>query len=336
MKVKERIKDNVKQHYVPKFYLRNFTDTNYLFAHDIYNHKSFKSNLKNIGSEKYFYDIDVNLFGMMVDVNSSITETFVDDSVRLQNEELCIPIIDNFQTVCNILKESDTGGKNPFALKFQDNFESQLIDFILIQFVRTKKYRKHFDSMAESFVDVMSEYELTDEVIQLEDKNYVMSYLHNIHLYAALSLCDSSEDIYLSELFHNIYEYYLDVLKEFKNNLENATTFFIYNKTSKYFMTSDNPVCIHTNGNEIADFQIVYLPLTSDISVVFLNQDLKEYSYLNQDIQIIKEDNISILENFNLFVTKNADQRIFSYLEDFEQIEKFVKGDITMQIKIPE
>lgn len=47
-----------KQHYVPQFYLKNFTqDGEHLFVYDKIRRESFKTNLSNVASGSYFYDI---------------------------------------------------------------------------------------------------------------------------------------------------------------------------------------------------------------------------------------------------------------------------------------
>src|SRR5579885_3315540 len=51
-----------KQHYVPQFYLRKFADKfGGLFVFDKARHKSFKSNVRDVGNEKYFYKLPSEL-----------------------------------------------------------------------------------------------------------------------------------------------------------------------------------------------------------------------------------------------------------------------------------
>ena len=50
-----------KQHYVPRFYLKNFSNKNkdgyYIHCYDIDTNKTYPANIKNIAEEKYFYKI---------------------------------------------------------------------------------------------------------------------------------------------------------------------------------------------------------------------------------------------------------------------------------------
>lgn len=49
------------QHYVPQFYLKYFADNDKLYVFDKINKKSFLTNVRNIASENYFYDLPLEL-----------------------------------------------------------------------------------------------------------------------------------------------------------------------------------------------------------------------------------------------------------------------------------
>lgn len=48
-----------KQHFVPRFYLNNFTDSeSNIYAFDMIRVESFRSTVDNIAHQKYFYDYE--------------------------------------------------------------------------------------------------------------------------------------------------------------------------------------------------------------------------------------------------------------------------------------
>ncbi|MGD6842151.1 DUF4238 domain-containing protein [Bacillus infantis] len=335
MKGKRKRKGNIKQHYVPQYYLRNFTDNKHLFVYDIQNNRSYNANVENIGSEKYFYDIDIDLAGVYLTVDMELTETYVDDQIRLQNENLCSPVIYDFQEVCNILK--DIKPNDRIGILFSDDTWPTIIDFILVQFVRTKKIRKLFSELAETSMEELKKQDLPKQLqIKVNDKNFWMSYFHNIFLYGVLSLSNKTKGIHLTDSFEKVFNIFIEEIQEFKSELEKSTKILMYNTTETPFMTSDHPVCVYNKADELSEFEVVYLPITKDISLLFVNSKLEEFSYLNGNIQVIREDNISIVENYNLFVTQRASQRVYSYTNDFDQVKSFVKGKIKMKLMIPQ
>lgn len=52
--------ENKRQHYVPKFILRNFSeDANIVYVYSLKHHKSFRSQIRDICQEKYFYTKEI-------------------------------------------------------------------------------------------------------------------------------------------------------------------------------------------------------------------------------------------------------------------------------------
>ena len=49
-----------QEHYVPKFYLRKFSDKDKISVYDIKNDRIFRTNINKIACNNYFYDLDSN------------------------------------------------------------------------------------------------------------------------------------------------------------------------------------------------------------------------------------------------------------------------------------
>lgn len=140
-----------KQHYVPRFYLKNFSNKNkeeyFIHCYDIDNNKTYPANIKNIAEEKYFYKIG--------------DETF--EEFFQKTEEWASPIINNL---------SKNGKIKP--LNIIKN-RKRLSLFLSVQFLRTKEMR---EDLLESFSKIsthLQKHNLSNEmellVEQIDEKN---------------------------------------------------------------------------------------------------------------------------------------------------------------------
>lgn len=140
-----------KQHYVPQFYLKNFSNKNkdefFIHCYDIDNNKTYPANIKNIAEERYFYKVGDENF-----------EEFFQ-----KTEELASPIINNLSKhgkikTLNIIKN-----------------RKRLSLFLAVQFLRTKEMR---EDLLENFSKIsthLQKHDLSNEmklvVEQIDEKN---------------------------------------------------------------------------------------------------------------------------------------------------------------------
>lgn len=320
--------DNVKQHYVPQFYLRNFSSNDQLNVFHIYNKNKYKTNIKDAGCEKLFYDVDTEIISAYIE-NNNISETFIDDMVRKENEELCAPLIKEFNIVNDLFKDHSVD-----VWQIPDEVFSILIDFIIVQYVRTPRMRKNFTGIAELVQNNIRSQKLPPKIKNLNIENWT-KHLHNVFLYKLLSICNFSTNEKYINSKTALFDELLEEFKKFKKELESSFRYILHNESDKYFMASDSPVCVDLYGGKMDQFKLVFLPINKNLSVTFLNKEyFPDLQYLDKRIQLIDNDNTSMLDNFNLFVTKMADQRIYSYLDDFELVNSFVSGKINLKLSV--
>jgi len=113
-----------KQHYVPQFYLRQFSpDRKLIYAYNLERKKGFRINIKNICQENYFYD-----------------ETTELEQILGKLEEKQRGIINK------IIEES-----NVSFLETEERFYLDL--FVLMQFTRTKKSKDFVDQYINTIFD---------------------------------------------------------------------------------------------------------------------------------------------------------------------------------------
>ena len=109
--------ENIKQHYVPQFYLKNFSkDEKSIYCYDKVKRKSYSQNIKNIAQGKYFYGKD-----LILEKNLGYLERWGSKYINKLIETHDLNFFSNIET------------KKVFA------------DFITYQFFRTEEIRKTFE-----------------------------------------------------------------------------------------------------------------------------------------------------------------------------------------------
>ena len=142
----------IKQHYVPQFYLKNFSNKSkegfFIYCYDIDENKQYPANIKNIAEEKYFYKIG----------DEDFEEFF------RKTEDLASPIINNL---------SKNGKIKPLnVIKNREILSS----FLSVQFFRTKETR---EDLLETFSKIsthLQKHNLNNEMelfVEQIDEKYI-------------------------------------------------------------------------------------------------------------------------------------------------------------------
>lgn len=97
-----------QEHYVPRFYLKRFSDNDKISVFDIKGERIFTTNIKKIACNNRFYDFNLNELS---------------DALRLQ-KEICNISDDVFEKECN-----DVQFVEKALSRLEDKFSSQLIKF---------------------------------------------------------------------------------------------------------------------------------------------------------------------------------------------------------------
>lgn len=118
------------QHYVPQFILKNFSEgkKHQVWVYDKLTGQVFKTKVRNIAAEKYFYDIEME--DNIATLDPSITELEIKSS-----------------RIINIILEREN------LKAISDDEKLLLSQFISVQFVRTKQYRLKFKQLSDALED---------------------------------------------------------------------------------------------------------------------------------------------------------------------------------------
>lgn len=120
-----------KQHYVPRSYLKRFTqDGDQLYVFDKFAKTSFKSNIRKVASERYFYDIPQDIVAKDEDLQ------IIEKGVSKIESDFS-NAVDNVLTTVH--EEGRIDGDQKSAMAF----------FITIQFLRTREFRSFLMEFSE-------------------------------------------------------------------------------------------------------------------------------------------------------------------------------------------
>jgi len=328
---------NIKQHYVPQFYLRNFTDSKgKIKVYDLIRENSYLVSPSKVCYEKYFHDIDTDVIKLFS--NSLLEyEELVDDNIRKLNEETSAVLL-NF---LNDIKDCKT------TFDFSKENRDKLYNFIVLQTIRSPFYRKRLRYLNLPFcLKTGVSCDLGDETIQ--------DIIHNLLILGVLGRLHN-EDFKLNELYYSVFEHLIDEILDLKKQLENCGKLFLVNKTNGEFICSTTPVNMLWKQNlraskkalvtplgddklfdfgEYMEFQTIFLPISSDVGIFLFDKECNAgLNQMNQGIGIIEDWNSDLLVNLNLSsMLKNKD-KIFSASGDFSEILELMNNRINPRME---
>ncbi len=210
-----------KQHFVPQFYLENFTDyRGNIYAFDVIKCKSFGASTENVAHQRYFYDYEPldHFVGR---------EQVIEKALATSESEQAIV----FRRLVEGLKNNDVSGLT------NDDYK-QLADYIITQQNRTPESRTKGMHLAIEMERQMKAKGISDEFIKeqgLESEKYDPQFQQ---VYALLN----------SETLQDIDE------------LCNRYWVFWNNQTKHNFYTSDHPVVGHLHSEKAYEIYFPITP----------------------------------------------------------------------------
>ncbi len=323
---------NINQHYVPKFYLRNFSNARgKLHVYDIVRDNHFVTSPAKECYEKYFYDINTELFKLFSDSEQNYEE-LVDDKIRTLNEEISSILLNFLKTI------KDT--KEDF--QFERDDRNKLYNFIVLQAIRTPFYRDNLRYLNVPFcLKTGLSGELGDEKTQ--------NFIHNLLVLGVLNKLHNI-DFHLNELYYTIFEHLIEEILDLKRQLEKSGKLFLVNKTSKEFICSSSPINVLWKNNPFAltkglvttfdnnklfdignflEFQTIYLPISSDVAIFLFDKRYNaSLTAMNQGIGLIHEWNSDLLLNLNYSTMLKNGHKIYSASGEYDMMIQMCKDRI--------
>lgn len=124
--------DYKKQHFVPQFYLRNFSDP--IFCYDKLKDESFRAPVSNIAYENYFYEVNGPQFGEIEKLLSDMEQEFslaISEVFEKCNKERISPITFGFLCTCTVIQMLRTSDER---IRLKEIHESMLDELVRRKF----------------------------------------------------------------------------------------------------------------------------------------------------------------------------------------------------------
>lgn len=288
-----------KQHYIPRFYLRRFSDTqghanysndkkNKIIVYDKKNKYQYSSNVQDIACQKYFYDIKDST---NIDEKQLFEHTFS----KLEDE---------FSIEINMLIKRCEQDENYFTVLITSREEKEKLAFyIALQLFRTKKVRRKIEETFKVFNND-----------RLKFFNAYLRHFPNGKAHKDLKLIVDEQKIHLNLLADD------ENLNSYADFFVDSNWCFLRNVTNIPFIISDNPVCkvpiydeeTYINLSYFTDKLYIYFPLSPNIALFIFRKDIPNYKEWEKNInRLIPISNIDTIDFINKYQWLTADEKIF-------------------------
>lgn len=281
-----------KQHFVPKLYLRRFTqDDEKIFVFDKFNQKVFIANVANVAEANYFYNVSEE---MLTDDHRSkgVTVQFIEDAFA-KIEDVAQELIKEFL-------------KRPRFILHEKSFRVDFAAYIYLQILRTKETR---DMIIEGETRIRQM--LVDDLVAEEYPDLAEK---------APSVVFNEEN---SSLLHAKYIFDNNALDEISDLLSQQIWMVAVNRTTQPLYTSDQPVLKKYMTNKPLNSQNkfsgvkIFFPITPELGVlIFDGEYYSQIKDFDGGTYILTEKEIQAY---------NKDQVIQCYRQTFS-----IDGDFTM------
>jgi len=287
------------QHYVPQYYLKNFADSqkrgaSHIWVFDKFNQNTFSTIVRNVASQRYFYDISKELVNVQ---DEQWIEKFLADFDGESNKLVGRV----FKKIENLRKKSDekTYSINVITPSIKKNL-SYLLAF---QYLRTREFRDLFSELFEksfsSILEVMLKAQSPGKIHEIRGK---------------------FNDEYLPIYQGN------QIFKSFKNISEIICTYIWtigINTTDQPLFTSDNPVVkqAHLESNAFGSPGIeIAFPLSPQtILIIFENTHFSKESPLDNKLCLLS---LEAVNYYNRLQVSYSRRQIYCNEDKFNLVKK--------------
>ncbi|MEI7586457.1 DUF4238 domain-containing protein [Runella sp.] len=303
------MKDNQNQHYVPQYYLKNFSKDGHIHVYDLKDKKPFTNSISNVAFKKHFYNVDTNFFNKIIENEAFEEEDFIDKLINKHYESILAAFFDSF----NPTRERIINNDNRKTISVID-FHS-LVDFVLVQTYKNPKLQLFFEMMQEQI-----------------NKNKEIGYIkldkigRGIVILLVLNELHYGRKTQIKKEIVEVFNPIIEEIKTWKELVTNSYKYVYWNLTDIDFLTSDFGMSFMRLSPE-DNFTTIFIPINTKIGVLLVN---KKSSIWNNRItnssSILKIDNSEKrqIEVFNQAIIENANRFVFSLNGQFPEDIKSV------------
>lgn len=304
------MKDNINQHYVPQYYLNNFSNNGHIHIYDLKEKKPFANSIRNIAYKNHFYNVDTNFFNKIIENEIFEDEDFIDKLINKHNESIMAAFFNSF----NPTRERIINKDNSETISIVD-FHS-LVDFIIIQTYRNPKFQLFFEKIQE-------------QILTKSKKNgnkNVDKIGRGIVILLVLNELQYGRKTKLKKEITEVFKPIIEEIKILKDLVTNSCKYVYWNMTDIDFLTSDFGMSF-TRLKPEDFFTTIFVPINTKIGVLLVNQKSSIWDNRitnNSSIFKIENSDKGQIEILNQSVIENANRFVFSLNGQFPEEIKSV------------
>lgn len=309
------------EHYVPQCYLCHWgyqkKNQTYVYVYDKESRKSYPTNIKNIASERFFYDIDFSkilsdekkqqIFDEGIDINKLDDGQYIEHFLSEKVEGRFSAILK--EKIDRIASMNAWEIKNCFAFS-----ESEKADFsfhLALLMIRVKAMRRLLLETSNSIQSMLTDMGATEQ---------------NINKYR---IDESILPLIQAQMITDF-----EKISQFAIYYNNLTWVLLINKTNIPFFTSDNPISriahkyhymIPLSGLDSKGIE-VYLPLSPNVLLLMYDGAYHNYA-VGTDRSIGVLDNTKFIRYYNHNTVMQSEKWIISPNNDFSHIKEILTKD---------
>ncbi len=338
-----------RQHYVPKFYLKEWSNSNQqIVVFDKFNKKQFINNIQDVASEKYFYDIGtlpddekdkIRKIAQEEGLEEAI-EPYLDSNQLIEFmmgkvEALAAPILGKVISRLNGLKAFP----EEYLLGHSVIKDSEYYDiayFISLQAVRTKEHRKVFDEVQKGLIKKLAQLKFKKDKFKNSIEEKIQTEIIQKGNFNVEIDSEYSKSMHVSQIF---------LFARKLSEILLTHKWLIQRRTSNLeFITSDHPVVKYSNiqnplcGTGYSNKGIeIHFPLSPDYELL-----IYERTYLvsvspflaNADRHIIDSIEQNVIYSNDLQVYSSERQLFTNNCKNFKFVKKRIKENFEIYNKM--
>jgi len=315
----------INQHYVPQSYLKNFSpDRSKVFVFDKFNQRSFVSNVRNVASERTFYDFPQSATQPQ---NIQIIEQFF-SGLEARQDRFLRHLQRKISKVFDLRLDPEKAGKIYTAPILTEDQKRDLACVAAVQFLRTKEFRKFLVEMrqaTEPLANHMLEDEILERINQFESVSSIQLNENTADFLESLILneCNST----LSRVYDDglavvhakaIFNYYEQILEIFHSHI------WIIGINDMYqpLFTSDHPVVrrSHLSSSGLASEGIeIAFPLNSK-SLLIMREKQYFHKYKDKERKLFPL-TLEDVEHYNMLQVYDSNRFVFCAEDRFDLVK---------------
>jgi len=259
----------IQEHYVPQFYLRQFSTNDKKTKINVFDKRTrlirLNQEIKKVACERYFYDIDWNNNDVIKYYGKQLGEKYSFDNQVLEKifeTKIENPMSRIVSDLCSLPSVCNFNGKRVSWLN-QKN-KSILAQFIASQYIRSKessiKTNQLFSVVEESIENMMIGKEYSQQITDIIESAPI--YQKNRSLQNIITLKMIEKELTNKEITSKLLEYIFVIG---------------YNDSDRDFVTSDNPIAIYIpgegrNGGFFSKKSIINYPLSPKLVLILFEK----------------------------------------------------------------